>query len=542
MPENTPLNRPYVPRNRRRILCLFPKYVPSFGTFHHAYSLMPGVRAFMPPQGILTIAAYLPEEWEVRFIDENIAPAKAADYHRADVVMTSGMHVQRCEIQRLNELAHGAGKLTVLGGPSVSACPEYYPDFDILHVGELGDATDQLVRYIDDGCERPDKQIRFTTEQRLPLTEFPSPVSPLQSLRPYLLASIQYSSGCPFTCEFCDIPELYGRNPRLKSPAQILHELDAIMDRSPQGAVYFVDDNFVGNRKAAMELLPHLVNWQKQHGYPLEFACEATLNIAGAPKLLELMREAAFYTMFCGIETPNPEALKKISKSHNLTKPILDAIKILNSYGIEVVAGIIMGLDTDTADTDQRILEFIRQSQIPMFTINLLEALPRTPLWRRLQEEGRIVAGGDDRQSNVKFLLPYQQVLGMWYRCVRETYDPDFLYERFCYNVEHTFKNRLELPVTSARLNLRNVYLALQILTRLVIRVGVLSDYRKTFWRMAIPALKKGDIESLIHVGLVSHHLIKFTRDALRGEQGAAFYSERLASASESAGDTVLER
>lgn len=538
MPESAPLNRPYMPRNRRRILCVFPKYVPSFGTFHHAYSLMPGVRAFMPPQGLLTIAAYLPKEWEVRFVDENLALAKAADYRWADVVMISGMHVQRREIQRLNELAHSAGKLTVLGGPSVSACAEYYPAFDILHVGELGDATDQLIRHIDDGCERPDQQIRFTTERRLPLTEFPSPVSSLWSLQPYLLASIQYSSGCPFTCDFCDIPELYGRNPRVKSPAQILKELDAILERSPQGAVYFVDDNFVGNRKAAMELLPHLVKWQKQHGYPLEFACEATLNIAGAPKLLELMREACFYTVFCGIESPEPAALKSISKSHNLNKPILDAIKTLNSYGIEVVSGIIMGLDTDTPDTGQRILDFIRQSQIPMLTINLLEALPHTPLWRRLEKEGRILTDGD-RQSNVRFLLPYQQVLGMWQRCVREAYDPGFLYERFAYNVEHTFKNRLKVPITAARLNPRTIYVALQILIRLVIRVGLLSDYRKIFWKMAIPALKKGDIEALIHVGLVSHHLIRFTRDAARGEQGAAFYSERLASAAESAPDEL---
>jgi len=498
---------------------------------------MPGVRAFMPPQGILTIAAYLPKAWEVRFVDENMGPARTSDYRWADVVMTSGMHVQRREIRQINELAHRAGKLTVLGGPSVSACPEYYPEFDFLHVGELGDATDQLIRHIDEDCKRPDQQIRFATNQRLPLTEFPSPVAPLRSLRPYLLASIQYSSGCPFTCEFCDIPELYGRNPRLKSPEQILKELDTILERRPQGAVYFVDDNFIGNRKAAMELLPHLVQWQKEHGYPLEFACEATLNIAGAPKVLELMREACFYTVFCGIETPEPEALKSISKSHNLVKPILDAVRILNSYGIEVVSGIIMGLDTDTVETDERILDFIRESQIPMLTINLLEALPHTPLWRRLEKEGRILPE-ENRQSNVKFLLPYPQVLGMWYRCVRETYDPQFLYDRFAYNVAHTFKNRLEVPVTSARLNLRNIYVAMQILARLMIRVGVLSDYRKIFWKMAIPALKKGDIEALIHVALVSHHLIRFTREALRGEQGAAFYSEKLGSTAKPAEQT----
>jgi hopanoid C-2 methylase len=470
----------------------------------------------------------LPKQWEVRFIDENISPAKASDFAWADVVLASGMHVQRRGIREINDRAHRAGKLTVLGGPSVSGCPEYYPDFDILHIGELGDATDELIRYIDLECKRPDRQIRFTTRDRLPLTEFPSPVSPLRSLRPYLLTSIQFSSGCPYTCEFCDIPELYGRNPRLKTPQQIVQELDAILERSPQGAVYFVDDNFIGNRKAAMELLPHLIEWQKKHGYPLEFACEATLNIAGIPKLLEMMREACFYTVFCGIETPEPDALRSIAKSHNLTKPILESVKILNSYGIEVVSGIIMGLDTDTADTGDRILDFIEQSQIPVLTINLLEALPHTPLWRRLEKEGRIIHD-EARASNVDFLLPYEQVLGMWYRCMREAYTPESLYRRFANNTENTFRNRLEVPVTSARLNARNIYVALQILTRLIVRVGLLSNYRKTFWRMAIPAFKKGDIEPLIHVGLVSHHLIKFAQECLKGEQGAAFYSEKLA-------------
>ena len=242
------------------------------------------------------------------------------------------------------------------------------------------------------------------------------------------------------------------------------------------------------------------------------------------------MREACFYTVFCGIETPEPAALRSIAKSHNLAKPILESVEILNSYGIEVVSGIIIGLDTDTEDTDDRILEFIQQSQIPMLTINLLEALPHTPLWRRLEKEGRIVAD-PERASNVDFLLPYEHVLGMWYRCMREAYEPEALYERFAYNAERAFKNRLDVPVTAARLSARNIYVAVQILTRLIFRVGLLSDYRRTFWRMAIPTFKKGDIEALIHVGLVSHHLIQFARECLEGEQGAAFYSEKLGSA-----------
>ena len=525
--EATTRTTRYVPQHHRRILCIFPKYSRSFGTFHHAYPLIPGVRAFMPPQGILVVAAYLPKEWEIRFIDENVNPATRRDYEWADAVIVSGMHIQRPQINQINELAHRAGKITVVGGPSVSGCPEYYPDFDILHIGELGDATDQMIEYLDHHKERPGQQIRFQTQERLPLSEFPIPAYHLLNLKHYFLANIQFSSGCPYRCEFCDIPELYGRNPRLKTPEQVLAELDAILAAGNPGAVYFVDDNFVGDRRAVMQLLPHLIDWQKRNGYPLQFACEATLNLAQSPKLLEMMREAYFCTVFCGIETPETEALRSISKTHNLSMPILEAVKVLNRYGMEVVSGIIMGLDTDTPETAERILEFIRLSQIPMLTINLLHALPRTPLWRRLEQEGRLVFD-ESLESNVEFLMPYEQVINMWRRCITTAYEPEFLYQRFAYNMEHTYPNRIEVPNSPARTSWSNIRKGLTILSNILLRVGVFSHYRKTFWNMALPALKSADIESLIHVGLVGHHLIKFAAECGQGKESASFYSQKL--------------
>lgn len=527
--ETTPTTKKsrYIPLNHRRILCIFPKYSRSFGTFHHAYPLMGNVRAFMPPQGILIVAAYLPQEWEVRFIDENLRPAKKADYRWADVVIVSGMHIQKPQINQINQLAHREGKITVLGGPSVSGCPEYYPDFDILHLGELGDASDRMIEYLDQNLERPPHQIRFETKERLPLTEFPTPAYHLVNLNHYFLANVQFSSGCPYRCEFCDIPELYGRNPRMKTPEQVVAELDAMRQSGNLGAVYFVDDNFVGDRRAAMKLLPHLIDWQKRNGYPLQFACEATLNLAQSPKLLAMMREAYFCTVFCGIETPEVEALHSISKDQNLSMPILEAIKVLNSYGMEVVSGIIIGLDTDTPETADRIIEFIRLSQIPMLTINLLHALPRTPLWRRLEAEGRLIFD-DSRESNVEFLMPYEQVIEMWRRCITTAYEPEFLYQRFAYNMEHTYPNRIAVPNSPARTSWANIRKGLTYLTNILLRVGVLGNYRQTFWKMAKPALKTGDIENLIHVGLVGHHLIKFAQDCAKNEESASFYSQKI--------------
>ncbi|PSB16349.1 B12-binding domain-containing radical SAM protein [filamentous cyanobacterium CCP2] len=526
-PDRTPHPTDYVPRNQRRILCVFPPYSRSFGTLHHAYPLMRNVNAFMPPQGLLIVAAYLPPSWEVRFIDENVKAATPADYRWADVVIASGMHIQRSQINRINELAHQAGKITVVGGPSVSGCPEYYPDFDILHLGELGDATDRLIEYLDQQDQRPTQQLRFETKERLPLNEFPTPAYHKLELDRYFLANIQFSSGCPYSCEFCDIPALYGRNPRMKTPEQVLRELDAMLEVGNPGAVYFVDDNFVGNRRAAMELLPHLIDWQKRNGYPVQFACEATLNLAQTPKLLEMMREAYFCTVFCGIETPEPDALKAISKGHNLSMPILEAVQTLNRYGMEVVSGIIIGLDTDTPDTADRILEFIRLSQIPMLTINLLYALPKTALWQRLEAEGRLVFE-DDRESNVEFLMPYEQVVEMWRKCITTAYEPEFLYQRFLYQCKHTYPNRIKVPNSPARVSKKNIQKGLTMLSKILLRVGVFSQYRKTFWQMALPALKTGRIEQVIHIGLVAHHLIRFTQECSRGEESASFYSQKL--------------
>lgn len=529
IPEMTAGRKHYRPQNHRRILCVFPKYAQSFGTLHHAYPLTGGrVRAFMPPQGLLIVAAYLPSEWEVRFIDENIKPAKASDYRWADVVIVSGMHIQRPQINHINELAHKAGKITFLGGPSVSGCPEYYPDFDLLHLGELGDATDKIIEYVDlHGDRRPEGQIRFETQERLPLSEFPTPAYHLINLDQYFLANIQFSSGCPYRCEFCDIPELYGRNPRLKTPQQVIAELDAMLENGNPGAVYFVDDNFIGNRRAVMELLPHLIEWQKERGYPVQFACEATLNLAQSPQILEMMREAYFCTVFCGIETPETDALKSISKQHNLSMPILEAVKTFNRYGMEVVSGIIIGLDTDTPDTGDRILEFVRLSNIPMLTINLLHALPRTPLWRRLETEGRL-SFDETRESNVEFLLPYEQVVEMWRRCITKVYEPEFLYRRYAYNMEHTYPNRIKVPNSPARVSKKNIRKGLTMLGNILLRVGVFSRYRKTFWELAGPKLKAGKIEGIIHVGMVGHHLIQFARECARGDESASFYAQKL--------------
>ncbi|MEH2475905.1 radical SAM superfamily enzyme YgiQ (UPF0313 family) [Nitrobacteraceae bacterium AZCC 2161] len=511
----------------RRILCVFPRYTSSFGTFEYAYPLTDGVQAFMPPQGLLLIAAYMPADWEVRFIDENIRQATAEDFLWAEAVFVSGMHIQRTQMNDICHRAHGYDLAVAIGGPSVSACPEYYPSFDYLHVGELGDATDQLIDILAADPSRPDRQIVLKTADRLDMTKFPIPAYELAEIPRYFLGSIQYSSGCPYQCEFCDIPGLYGRNPRLKTPQQITAELDKLLECGIMGSVYFVDDNFIGNRKAALDLLPHLVEWQHKTGFVLRFSCEATLNIAKRPEILALMRDSFFGTIFCGIETPDPEALHAMKKDHNMMVPIMEAIQTLNSFGMEVVSGIILGLDTDKPETGQHLLEFVDASQIPLLTINLLQALPQTPLWDRLKKEGRLIED-EGRDSNVDFRLPYDDVVKSWRRAMGSAYQPDKLLERYEFQIRNTYPHRVQPPPSRARLSWKNIRLGLIMLRNILWKVGILGDYKRAFWKFALRRLARGELEYLISSIMVAHHLIMFARDASGGHTNASYYSLKL--------------
>jgi hopanoid C-2 methylase len=511
----------------RRILLVFPRYTSSFGTWEYAYPLTDGIKAFMPPQGLLVIASYLPENWQVRFIDENLRQATDEDFKWAEAVFVSGMHIQRQQMNDICRRAHEFDLPVALGGSSVSACPDYYPSFDYLHVGELGDATDELIRRLARDTRRPDQQVVLTTKERVAMTDFPLPAYELAETRKYLLGSLQYSSGCPYQCEFCDIPGLYGRNPRLKSPQQIIAELDKLRECGIADTVYFVDDNFIGNRKAALELLPHLIEWQKKNGYVTRLACEATLNIAKRPEILEKMREAAFVTIFCGIETPDPEALKAMHKDHNMMVGILEGVRTINSYGMEVVSGIILGLDTDRPGTVDALLDFIDESKIPLLTINLLQALPKTPLWDRLAREGRLIHD-DSLESNVKFLMPYEEVISGYRRCMEVAYEPSKLFARYLYQCEYTNKNRLKVPISPEMKSWKNIRRALIMLRNIFWKVGVLGSYRRVFWKFALGRLWRGDIEGLIGSVTIGHHLIMFARAASSGQQNASNYSVRL--------------
>jgi len=518
--------RSFKPRNRRKILCAFPRYSYSFGTFNHAFPLMGDVKGFMPPQGILVITAMIPDEWEIKFVDENIERVTPEEFAWADVVFVSGMHIQRHRIHDLTRRAHDAGKVVALGGPSVSSAPDYYPDVDLLHCGEAGDATLRLFQRIDATVERPEEQIIYRTVERLPMSEFPTPAYHRINIRDYLLGSVQFSSGCPYTCEFCDIPSLYGRNPRLKSPEQVVRELDQLADGGCV-SVYFVDDNFIGNPKAAESLLDALIEWQKRRDCQVRLACEATLNMAGHTRILEKMQQAFFTNCFFGIESPDPTALKAMKKGQNMRMPILEAVQTVNRYGIEAASGIIMGLDTDTDETPQALIDFAEVSQIPIMTVNILYALPNTALYTRLEKDNRVLYDAENRDSNIVFLQPYETVVRNWQRVIGKVFSPAELYARYAYNAIHTYPNRIKPKNPLTQATWPNIRRALGIFRRIIWRVGIRSDYRAHFWKMAWTELKQGNVETMFQVAMVAHHLITYARECTQGKMQSSNYSIR---------------
>jgi radical SAM superfamily enzyme YgiQ (UPF0313 family) len=490
---------------------------------YHAWPIL-GVRAFSPPLGLLVLAGYLPEAWDVKLVDETIRPVTPAELAWADVVFVSGMHVQRRAIDEVLHRARAAGRLSVLGGPSVSACPEWYPGADLLHVGELGDATEALLARLDRDVSRPERQEVYRVQKLLPFDQHPLPAYRLIDIRDYMMGTVQSSSGCPFLCEFCDIPALYGRVPRIKPPQRVLAELDALLQRGNPGVAFLVDDNLIGNRVAAAKLLPELARWQKQRGYPLTFACEASLDLAEEPELLRCMREARFTIVFCGIETPEPEALRRMRKDQNLRRPIEDSVRVINSYGMQVVSGIIFGLDTDTEQSGAAVSAFVEGAGIPLLTMNVLQALPRTALWDRLSAAGRL---SDDptRGSQVRFLRPEEAVYGTWRECMAQANRPEAILDRLDRQFEATFRHRIPAPATRARVTPANLWRGLRALTLIFWGMGVRAPYRRRFWKTALPALRGGFVEELIEIATIAHHAIAYTEEVTAGQTAPGLHN-----------------
>jgi hopanoid C-2 methylase len=527
---------------RRRILLVYPRFARNnLLNYEYSASFYLGKHAVMPPLGLLLIGAKLRQDHDVRMVDENVRALTPDDLAWGDVVALSAMHPQRSRVNEIVAEARRLGKITILGGPSVNICPEYYPDVDILHVGEIGDATESLLEFLRSRSGKPESQIIFKTSAVTPLDAQPLPARDLVAVNGYIVQPIQFSVGCPFTCEFCDIPMIYGRIARLKSGSRLVQELEQIYQLGFVGTVLFVDDNLIANRKALKAMLPEVIRWQAAHGFPYPLTGEASINLARDREILKLMQDARFTHLFVGVESTEEETLRSISKRQNVMSPMIDSLRTLESYGLEPVLGMILGFDTDTVDSASSATRFVEESHVPTVYYNLLAALPKTPLWARLEGEGRLLtdSAGDHTQSesllscmttNIEFSLPNDVVKAMLRQTVRDVYSSQSVYRRFLWIIENVHPRQLKgrPPSRTRTQQWFLVKFSAVTLMRILYRAGVKAPSRREFWlflqdlfRLKRRGVISSVLEELLLVVPNAYHLITWAGVLLSDKDGA---------------------
>ncbi|HEY5839375.1 MAG TPA: radical SAM protein, partial [Pyrinomonadaceae bacterium] len=337
-----------------KVLLVNPEFPDTYWSFRHALPFE-GKRCAFPPLGLLTVSALLPASWERRLVDLNIEKLRASDIEWADMVMATAMLVQEDSLRDVVRRAKARGKRVVIGGPYITTTIHDLPEADHIFLGE---AETTLPQFIED-LARGEAKRSYQAAERPPLSATPLADFELANMKRYSAMSVQYSRGCPFSCEFCDIIEIYGRVPRTKSNQQMLVEFQALYDLGWRGTLFVVDDNFIGNKKNVRLLLPEIAKWQKERDYPFSLLTEASLNLADDDALLASMRDAGFHRVFIGIETPVAESLHEAQKPQN-RGDLLGSVKKIQSYGMEVMAGFIVGFDNDPLDIFERQIDFIR--------------------------------------------------------------------------------------------------------------------------------------------------------------------------------------
>lgn len=414
-----------------KVLMIYPRFsAESFWNYSSTASVL-GARYPTAPLGLITLAAMLPGTWDIKLVNRNTEDLDETAIAEADLVMTGGMLFQQADTLRLIELAKKHGTPIAVGGPDATSSPHIYEAADFRVLGEAEGIIADFITAWNGGTRAG----TFIAEKfKADVTTSPIPRFDLLKFEDYLFVGVQFSRGCPFTCEFCDIIELYGRVPRAKTPEQMLRELDRLYELGYRGQVDFVDDNLIGNKKAVRSFLPHLKAWQEAHGFPFEFSTEASINIADDTDLLAAMRECGFFAMFVGIESPDPETLVAMKKKQNTRRSIVDSIHTIYAHGMMVTAGFILGFDSEKGSVAEPMAELIEMAAIPVAMVGLLAALPNTQLTRRLAAEQRLHPGHDVHpegrgdqcaQGGLNFepLRPREEILGDYQRVLTRIYD-----------------------------------------------------------------------------------------------------------------------
>jgi radical SAM superfamily enzyme YgiQ (UPF0313 family) len=495
-----------------KVLLVHPVFPDTYWSFRHALGLW-NKRSAFPPLGLLTVAAMLPKSWERRLVDLNVEPLTRADIAWADLVFASAMIVQQDSLHQVIRRCRALGKRVVVGGPFASTGAQHLAEADHVFVGEVENTLPEFLHDLEEGVP---KRI-YRADEKPALTSTPVPQFHLVDFSHYMAMPVQFSRGCPFRCEFCDIIEIYGRVPRTKTNEQMLAELDALYQAGWRGLVFIVDDNFIGNKRNVKNFLPHLAEWSERHGRPFSFLTEASLNLADDDELLGLMKRAGLRRVFIGIETPVEKSLKEAQKGQNTRRDMLAAVHKIQSYGMEVMAGFIVGFDSDPPDIFERQIDFIRAAAIPQAMVGLLQALPDTQLWRRLECEGRLRdnATGNNTDGSLNF-VPRMDVgdLVAGYKHILQTiYSPAEYYRRTLDCLGRVTQDTPE-PASD------NWFTDLINLGRALFTLGVQDRERRHFWKFLGRAFlhHPQQLPQAIALAGLGYHFRKITEKLLRAK------------------------
>lgn len=474
-----------------RALLVYPKFPMSFFSNEATMALI-GRRTPMPPLGLITVAALLPQDWGFRLVDCNVRAVCDEDWEWAEIVMLSGMIVQHRQMMDLIREAKSRGRPVAVGGPYVTSVPEDAKaagaDFLVLDEGEI------TIPLFLEALGRGETSGTFRAGGEKPdVTLSPIPRYDLLDFQDYATMSVQFSRGCPFLCEFCDIIILYGRRPRTKTPKQVLAEMQALYDLGWRRPVFMVDDNFIGNLRTVKPLLRAMADWQMERLYPFAFNTEASVNLADDPDLMALMRLAHFTAVFVGIETPDIDSLLSTKKGQNVRRPLMERIKTIHRAGLRVNAGFIIGFDGEKPGADRRIVAFAEEAAIPQALVNLLQAVPQTHLTQRLRREGRLIETtgvkkmSDTCLSNFVPTRPVRELAAEHVNVTQQLYEPARFIRRVhrhCLELKLTQPGKGKVKRNIGRAELRGLAVVLW-------RNGVSRPTRWLFWSCLTDVLRK---------------------------------------------------
>jgi len=496
------------------ILHIYPKCPDTYWSFVHALWFIRKTAAY-PPLGLLTVGSIISKiepSWKQRLVDLNVGCLTDRDIDWADIVFLSAMLVQKESVKKITEQCKRKGKIVILGGPIVTSYSNKFPNIDCCCQGEAEDILPILIKDLNND----NLQIYYTTQNQPDISKTPIPLWELIDLTKYATIPIQYSRGCPYDCEFCDVIVMNGRKQRHKSTEQILKELQTLHDFGYRGSIFVVDDNFVGNKTILKQMLKELVIWQEINNYPFRLLTQTSINLARDDELMTLMAQANFYKVFIGIESPNQDSLEECNKFNNTNIDLLEAIRIIQQHGMQVMGGFIVGFDHDNRNIFDRQINFIQKSGIVTAMVGMLMALPGTKLWKRLSRTNRLLNNptGENTDGKLDF-KPFQmsgkELVDGYRKILSNIYSPKGYYERMD-NFFQYYKQTLKINISD-----ENVLEGIRIFMLSVWEIGVKSKARFEYWKMLIKTCltKPKLVPIFVELAILGFHCEKVTKNVL---------------------------